>query len=246
AQEADALNSFIVMSIYFEPPKTTDDYEVLDSIVNLLRPRTIDVSFENGPHPWDQTTSSNSKYLEVLACDSFLNHLQICPLNLWRGAFPPPSFILDEPGYPNYELRCRRSTLDGIDARSNVADGIDAFIESFVRDGCANKKLKSVYIRWSEWPDSEPPCPTPKQLSNPTMADEPLPEAEAERLRSNDIKQWICGIRVLSECEMHSFVNVQHRKLMEVKKWSVKYFGGCDDYFDRSTTHILQCLVKNV
>ncbi|KAH7704451.1 hypothetical protein AAVH_28356, partial [Aphelenchoides avenae] len=202
AQEADA---FTVLSIYIDPPKATTDYGLLDAIMNRVRPRTLDVSFESGPSFWDELGPYKSKYLEVLARDSFFDSLQVCPLNVWREAFPPPSFILNEPGYPNYELKCHRSTVDGTDARSWISDGIDAFLESFVRDGCANTKLVSVCITWTEWPNAEPPCPMPKQLSNPTMADEPLPEAEAdaERLKSNN--RWIRGVRVLSQCEMHTF-----------------------------------------
>ncbi|KAH7704950.1 hypothetical protein AAVH_27850 [Aphelenchoides avenae] len=246
AQEADA---FTVLSICINPPEATKNYELLDAIVNRVRPNTLDVSYESGPSAYgDQTAPYNSEYLEVMARDSFLNILQICPLNIWPGAFPPPSFILDEPGYPNYELRCHRSTVDGIYARSWIADGIDAFLESFVRDGCANKKLISMCITWTEWPNAEPPCPMPKLLSNPTMADEPLPEAEAdaERLKSNN--RWIRGVRVLSQCEMHTFVNMKHQKRMEVRKWNVKHFvhEAEEDHFGHSTTHILQCLVKSV
>lgn len=73
-----------------------------------------------------------------------------------------------------------------------------------------------------------------KLLSNPTTSDEPLPEDV--KLRS------ISGVRVLSQCEVHTFVNEKQKKRMEVYKWSVKYFE--DE--DRWTTHVLKCLVKNV
>ncbi|KAH7696688.1 hypothetical protein AAVH_36240, partial [Aphelenchoides avenae] len=67
---------------------------------------------------------------------------------IWDYGFPPPSFILEEPGFASYELWC----FD-----SNVADGIDVFIESFVRDGCANQKLKSVYIKWDDGDGQQSP-----------------------------------------------------------------------------------------
>ncbi|KAH7704452.1 hypothetical protein AAVH_28357 [Aphelenchoides avenae] len=227
--EAQKAADLTIVSIDFEPSETLDN-DVLDSIVNLLQPRTIDVSFEHCLSQWweDQTAPYNSKYLGVLARASFVNSLQTCPLNLWRGAFPPPSFVFNEPGYPNYELKCHHT---------NVADGIDAFIESFARDGCANKKLQSVCITWSVWPDGQwphGPSPMSKLLSNPTTSDEPLPEDV--KLRS------ISGVRVLSQCEVHTFVNEKQKKRMEVYKWSVKYFE--DE--DRWTTHVLKCLVKNV
>ncbi|KAH7701721.1 hypothetical protein AAVH_31140 [Aphelenchoides avenae] len=226
AQEAD---DFTVVSIDFDPPNATTDNGVLDAIMNRVRPRTIDVSEEYGPPFWDAAAAYTSKYLRLLARGSFLNSLQIAPVNLWRDAFPQPSFILDEPGYANYELRCYHT---------NVADGIDAFIESFVRDGCANGKLESVCISWTvrphrPWPFG--PSPMPKLLNSPRKTDKPLPEAA--------MLSWIRDAHRVSECQMHSFVNETQWKRMEVCKWSV----GHDRTNDSRpwTMHVLQCLVKN-
>ncbi|KAH7705414.1 hypothetical protein AAVH_27376 [Aphelenchoides avenae] len=115
---------------------------------------------------------------------------------VWDDAFPPSSFILQEPGYPNNDLRC----ADG----SNVADAIDDLIESFVRDGCSNRKLESVFVLWY---DDE--SPAPKRLRKPTKVDRPLPEAET-------IFYWLPDRHLVPECETHSFVNTKQWKRMEV------------------------------
>lgn len=81
--EAQKAADLTIVSIDFEPSETLDN-DVLDSIVNLLQPRTIDVSFEHCLSQWweDQTAPYNSKYLGVLARASFVNSLQTCPLNV--------------------------------------------------------------------------------------------------------------------------------------------------------------------
>ncbi|KAH7725108.1 hypothetical protein AAVH_07386 [Aphelenchoides avenae] len=142
------------------------DYDVLDSIVNHLRPRTNEHIIVDDSS-WREN-GRNSKYLKVLARDSFLNNLQACRLRVQGNTFPPSAFFLNEPGYRNYE----------IDAQylGYKADGIDSFIESFVRDGCANKKLESVHITWYE--SSRHPSPVLKQLGKPTKTDLPLSELD--------------------------------------------------------------------
>ncbi|KAH7703640.1 hypothetical protein AAVH_29189 [Aphelenchoides avenae] len=175
AQE-DAI--FIVERINFCLTDDTD-YDVLDSMVNHIRPRTtteVDVWADS----WHEDGVS-SKYLKVLARDSFLNSLKICRLTAW--AFPPPSFFLNEPGYPIYELWCYDS---------NLADGIDGFIESFVRDGCANEKFESMWTK------------------KPTKIDLPLPE--------NTLTAGL--IHQMSPCEVHSFANMKQQKRLEVHKWT--------------------------
>lgn len=79
AQEAD---DFTVVSIDFDPPNATTDNGVLDAIMNRVRPRTIDVSEEYGPPFWDAAAAYTSKYLGLLARGSFLNSLQIAPVNV--------------------------------------------------------------------------------------------------------------------------------------------------------------------
>ncbi|KAH7702785.1 hypothetical protein AAVH_30054 [Aphelenchoides avenae] len=117
AQEAAV---FTVVSIYSS--HTNDaDCGVLNSIMNHLRPRVV--------HIYASASRWHNK--GILDRDSFLQNLQICRLSVARDAFPPSSFFLKEPGYPNYDVCCDRS---------NVADGVDDFTGSFVRIGCANKK----------------------------------------------------------------------------------------------------------
>ncbi|KAH7700619.1 hypothetical protein AAVH_32257 [Aphelenchoides avenae] len=207
--------SFTVVSIYFGPLGTTD-YEVLGSIVNHLRPRSVGSTF--------MPFSSVAERLEVLARNSLLNNLQTCRLNVWHDSFPPSAFFLNDPGYRNYELRC--------DA-DQVADGIDGIIESFVRDGCVNNKLESVYIQWinGEGPQST----APKRLSKPTKTDMPLPKTDMTEWATRDTHRVI-------HCEMHAFVNEKQWKRMDVYKWSAERNHDSS----RCTVHVLQCRMVNL
>ncbi|KAH7707802.1 hypothetical protein AAVH_24957 [Aphelenchoides avenae] len=211
---------FTVVIVHFRLADDTD-YDVLDSIVNHLRPRTT-VEVYLFPDSWHKY-GHNRKRLKLLDRESFLNNLQTCRLNDFGNAFPAPAFFLEEPGYPNYELGC-----DG----GQVADGIDRFIESFVRDGCANEKLESVCIQWREW-DSTPSL-MPKQLSKSTKINMPLPK--------NDLSAWVTRYaHEVTQCETQSFVNKKQWKRMEVYLWTVEFYPGrccCMIY-------LLQCLVKN-
>ncbi|KAH7707613.1 hypothetical protein AAVH_25143 [Aphelenchoides avenae] len=218
AQEAAV---FTVVSIDFDLTDDTD-YDVLDSIVNHLRPRTTE-DIHVRESSWREN-GHNSKRLKLLARESFLNNLQTCCLNVFENAFPAPAFFLKESSYSNYELECNRG---------QVAAGIERFIESFVRDGCANEKLESVCITWTDPEDRQ--SPAPKQLSKPTKIGMLLPE--------NGLTEWLIPfVHRVSQCEMQSFVNTKQWKRMEVFEWSAEY------YPDRSlcTTHLLQCLVKNL
>ncbi|KAH7701622.1 hypothetical protein AAVH_31242, partial [Aphelenchoides avenae] len=214
AQEAAV---FTMLSIEFRLTNDTD-YDILDSIVNCVRPRSKQVLVEESS--WHENGYNNEE-LQLLTRESFLKNLQSCHLAIWEGAFPPPSFILDEPGYPNYELWCKNS---------NVAAGIDGFIESFVRDGCANKRLKSVCIQWFDGEGQQ--SPAPEQLKKPTKIDMPLPKI--------DLTAWLIHtVHQMSQCETNSFVNAKQWKQMDVYKWTIDYDNV---YYGRITTDILQCL----
>ncbi|KAH7714944.1 hypothetical protein AAVH_17673 [Aphelenchoides avenae] len=217
AQEAAA---FVVVIIDFNLPKTTD-YGLFDTIVNHLRPTTAhEVLVDDSS--WHEN-GYNSDELELLTRASFLNNLRTCQLTVCDDdGFPPPTFFLKEPGYTNYELWC---------ADSNVADGIDAFIESFMRDGCANKKLESVRIEWDD--DVDQPSVAPKQLKKPTKTDLPLP---------NKVTAWVRhAIHPATQCELHSFANKKQWMRMDVFKWSVEYLR------DRLVTrHTLFCRVMDI
>ncbi|KAH7711973.1 hypothetical protein AAVH_20685 [Aphelenchoides avenae] len=210
------------------------DSNIFDSIVSYLRPRTteeihvVESSWhENGFDAWWHKNGWNEEMLEFnhLARDSFLNNLQICRLNVWRdAAFPPPSFILKEPGYPNYKIWC---------GGSQVANGIDDLIESFVRDGCANRKFESVCVRWDD--DENEQSPALKQLKRSTKVDMPLP--------NNGLTKWLTHRNGrVTQCEVHSFVNKNEWQRMVVYKWAVEY----DDRGSLRTRHILQCRVENL
>ncbi|KAH7707804.1 hypothetical protein AAVH_24959 [Aphelenchoides avenae] len=228
AQETAA---FTVVGIELFDRPETKDYGLLDAIVNHLRPRAaqFDVdesSWHNNDDELPSWHKNKDELLKLLNRDSFLRNLQTCRLNVEGvNAFPPSSFIFTKPGYRNYVLRCYRS---------NTVDGIDGLIECFVRDGCANKKLESVYVRWIERDDGQQSS-APKQLRKPTKVDMALPK--------NDLTAWItCGVHQVSQCEVHSFVSKKQRKRMEVYKWSVEY-----ERFDRRlTAHVLMCLVKDL
>ncbi|KAH7695671.1 hypothetical protein AAVH_37266, partial [Aphelenchoides avenae] len=228
AQEGAA---FTVVSVELELPGTTD-YDVLDSIVNHLRPRTTK-PVHVWPESWHEN-GYNSERLKFLARQSFLNNLQTCCLTLvsqlsvYKNAFPAPAFFLKKPGYPNYELR--QMNCNG----EQVADGIDRFIESFVRDGCANDKLESVYFQW-EWSWYYKTSLMPKQLNKLTEIDLPVP-------KNNLIWLLYGSNHRVTQCETQSFVNKKQWKRMEVFKWSVEYPAGLRN----TTTHLLQCLVKNL
>ncbi|KAH7711972.1 hypothetical protein AAVH_20684 [Aphelenchoides avenae] len=207
---AQETASFTVVEIEFGGLEVAD-CGVLDSIGNHLRPRTT--------HAVDD---DHVEMLELMARDSFLNSLQICSLNVWYCPFPPPSFILDEPGYPRYDLWC---------SDRQVADGIDAFIESFVRDGCANKKLELVWIQWED--DENQQSPALKQLKKPTKVDMPLPDLAAWLTRRD---------HRVTQCEKHSFENAKQWQRMVAYKWAVVF----DDPYGRYTRHILECRAENL
>ncbi|KAH7680120.1 hypothetical protein AAVH_41509, partial [Aphelenchoides avenae] len=194
AQEAA---SFTVVRIEFGP---TTEYDLLDSIMNHIRPRSVLFG--------DEETSFNAD-LKLLTRDSFLNHLLLCRFEVYDDTFPISSFVLSERGYPNYELRCHQS---------HVVEGIDGLIESFVREGCANERLQSVCIKWG---DGDGPQSS-KQLSKPTKSDMPLPEI---RLTKSLTKY---SHRV-TQCELHCFDNKMQWKRMEVHKWTVEYDADDDD-----------------
>ncbi|KAH7696510.1 hypothetical protein AAVH_36419 [Aphelenchoides avenae] len=217
AQEAAA---FTVVSIDFSLAEDTN-YGVLDSIVNHLRPRTTGGQMESSL----LHLNGYSVNLELLARESFLNNLQTCHLDV-SGSAPvfPPAFFFNEPGYPNYDVRY---------SYSNAADRIDGLVESFIRDGCTNRKLQSVSIQWTENDDMR--APTPKQLRKPT-------KTEVSLLKS-DLPAWITKyVYRVSECQMHSFVNQKQWQRMDVYKWSVE-FERPDGRF---TLQILHCRVKNL
>ncbi|KAH7697979.1 hypothetical protein AAVH_34932 [Aphelenchoides avenae] len=224
AREAAA---FAVVNIRFRLADDTD-YGVLDSIVNHLRPTATKVHIDK--YSWQENGDNDTdrKYLELLVRESFLTNLQTCRLTVWDEAFPPPSFILEEPGYRNYEIDCVY-TGEGYEA----ADKIDGFIESFVRDGCANKSLESVCFQWYD-PDGQQ-SPALKQLKKPTKVDLHLPK--------NDLTKWItCEFHRVTKCETYSLINKNQWKRMELVKWTVEY----DEDDDRHTAHVLQCRVENL
>ncbi|KAH7687732.1 hypothetical protein AAVH_40719 [Aphelenchoides avenae] len=153
------------------------------------------------------------KYLDLLVRESFLTNFKTCRLT---------------PGYANYELGCE-CWCDGC----QVSDGIDAFVESFARDGCTNEKLESVCIKWGDPIGQQ--SPALKQLKEPTKVDVPLPK--------NDLTKWITRyVHKVTQCEMHSLVNKKQRKRMDLYKWTVEY----EDEEDRHTAHVLQCRVKSL
>ncbi|KAH7708263.1 hypothetical protein AAVH_24484 [Aphelenchoides avenae] len=204
---------FAVERIDFDSPT---EYDLLDSIVNHLRPRRVYFSDEEPPF--------NGEDLKLLARDSFLNNLQICRLTVRDDSFAISSFVLSERGYSNYELECRHS---------DVMDGIDGLIESFVREGCANKRLQSVCIEWED--GDGPQSSAPKRLSKPTKTDEPLPKI--------GLTKWLTNYsHRVTQCEKYCFVNKTQWKRMEVHKWTVEY--DYDD--DRRTSHVLQCRVMSL
>ncbi|KAH7706808.1 hypothetical protein AAVH_16400 [Aphelenchoides avenae] len=217
AQEAA---DFVVIWICFRSRETTD-YDTFDSIVNHLRPRITGVAIIS----WCED-GYNSKALKLLARDSVLNHLQTCRLHA--------------PGFPNYEMWYSDSPpASEIPANneppgiglmaSNVAAEIDGFIESFVRDGCTNKKLKSVGIKWND------PSHAPKQLSKPIDADVPLP-------RMYMLEAIVRATHRVTQCEVYSFVCSKQHQLMEVHKWTIEH----EDEDRRRTTTLLQCRVKDL
>ncbi|KAH7707614.1 hypothetical protein AAVH_25144 [Aphelenchoides avenae] len=213
--------AFTVVSVKLELPETTD-YDLLDSIVNHLRPRTTE-EVQVWPDSWYEN-GYKSERVKLLARDSFRNNVHTCRFNAFGSAFPALEFFLKDPGYPNYELECNRG---------QVADGIDRFIESFVRDGCANEKLESVCIKWREW--GSKPSLMPQQLGKSTKIDMPLPK--------NDLSSCITRYDPeVTQCETQSFVNKKQWKQMEVYLWTVEFYPGrccCIIY-------LLQCLVKNL
>ncbi|KAH7662590.1 hypothetical protein AAVH_43448, partial [Aphelenchoides avenae] len=103
---------------------------------------------------------------------------------------------------------------------------------SFVHDGCANEKLETVCIKWTD-PQGQQ-SPALKQLKEPTKIDLPLPE--------NDLTEFLTNVvHRVTQCEMHSLVNAKQCKRMELHKWTVEY----DEGRRRWTSHFLQCRVQN-
>ncbi|KAH7715345.1 hypothetical protein AAVH_17278 [Aphelenchoides avenae] len=213
--------AFTVVSINAPVGKHTQDgdYKLLDTIMNFLRPRSTEPYTDESA--W-QISVKGRLYVELLYRDSFLNNLQTCFLSVWDDDFPPPSFLLDWPSYRSFMVWCG----DG-----QVVGGIDRFIESFVRHGCANK-LESVLVRWDD--SVQQPSPALKQLSEPLKTDVALPE--------NTLVERIPAVRRVSRCETKFFENTMQWKRLEVYKWSIQY----DLYDGPRTTHVLKCLVKHL
>ncbi|KAH7706811.1 hypothetical protein AAVH_25958 [Aphelenchoides avenae] len=208
AQEA---SDFVVTWICFRQPETTD-YDIFDSIVNHLRPRITGVGVV------ECSWRGNGRYgkaVKLLARDSVLNHLQTCRLRVGSGVFwfPPSSFIFEAPGFPNYEMWFNDSPGPSeIPAKNeppgrvtqlgrqgpgylpcNVAAEIDGFIQSFIRDGCTNKKP-----------------------NKPTEADVPLP-------RMYMLEPIVRSDHRVTQCETHAFVNAKQRQQLEVFKWTIEH-----------------------
>ncbi|KAH7708766.1 hypothetical protein AAVH_23983 [Aphelenchoides avenae] len=212
--------AFTVVDINFDLTDTKD-YDLLDSIVNHLRPKTAGVLVDDSSSYVDDPHKNEG--LKLVARGSFLNNLQTC--RLWADtSFPPPTLFFKEPGYTNYELRCYHA---------NVANGIDAFIESFIRDGCANRKLETVCIMWED--DDGPQSRAPRLLSKPTETDMPFLNISLKH-------QWIPAVCRVCPREVHYFVNTKQWMRMEVYKWTVEY----DDFTGvPRTTSVLQFRVKD-
>ncbi|KAH7711597.1 hypothetical protein AAVH_21064 [Aphelenchoides avenae] len=209
AQEAAVFN-VVRIEFYID---FNGHYDIFDSIVNHARPKTTIVA-EDG---------TNNELMKVLTRKSLLNSLRTCCLRVYAEGFPSSSFFLDEPGYAKYELWFHRPS---------AANWIDGFIESFVRDGCANKKFESVCVRWGDSEDHQ--SPAPKQLSKPTKREIPLPKMELTALLNIEVHP-------MTQCEVHSFVSTKHSVRMDVYKWS-DY--DCIDPPD--VVHILQCRVSDL
>ncbi|KAH7718044.1 hypothetical protein AAVH_14555 [Aphelenchoides avenae] len=218
AQEAAA---FTVVTIYFNIDiGFSPDYDVFDSIVNHVRPKTTYVGAE-GPSRLED--GMNSEHMKLLARKSLLDSLRTCCLRVFVEGFPPPSFFFNDPGYAKYELWCDHP---------NAAKRIDGFIESFYRDGCTNRKLESVFVGWHD--DEDHQSPAPKHLSKPIKCEIPLPKM--------DMPAWLTrGVHQVTQCEVHSFVNTKHWMRMDVYKWSD--YHGSDR---RRVTHILRCRVSDL
>ncbi|KAH7719706.1 hypothetical protein AAVH_12823 [Aphelenchoides avenae] len=100
-------------------------------------------------------------------------------------------------------------------------------------DGCANKRLESVFIQWDG--GLGPQSRAPKHLSKFTKTDVPPPKVE--------ILAWTTrAFQQVAQCEMYSVVNKKQWKQMAVYKWAVEY----DLLYDRGTTHVFQCRVENI
>ncbi|KAH7721140.1 hypothetical protein AAVH_11376 [Aphelenchoides avenae] len=225
---AQGAAAFTVVTIYFHiedlelcvdcPIET--DYEVFDSIVDHVRPKTTLIVAEG--YGWHENAMNNVD-MKALARQSLLNTLQTCCLRVRVEGFPPPSFFLSEPGYAKYELWCHHR---------NAGNWIDGFIASFVRDGCMNRKLESVFVRWHDYEGHQ--SPAPKQLTKLTTREIPLPK--------KDLTAWLTReVRRVTQCEAQSFVSTKHWMRMDVYKWS-----DYDSSDGRCATHILQCRVSDL
>ncbi|KAH7704419.1 hypothetical protein AAVH_28395 [Aphelenchoides avenae] len=167
---------------------------------------------------------------EYALLDSIINHLH--PRNVSFGHEKPSLIgkdlkLLDRDSFLNNLQICRLT--------SDVVDGIDGLVESFVREGCANGKLQSVCFEWAD--GDGPQSSSPKLLGKPTKTDEPLPKI--------CLTNWLtdCPQRVL-QCQMHSFITKKQWKRMEVHKWTVEYDYDDDDH--RRTVHFLRCRVMSL
>ncbi|KAH7676101.1 hypothetical protein AAVH_41990, partial [Aphelenchoides avenae] len=103
---------------------------------------------------------------------------------------------------------------------------------SFVRDGCMNRKLESVFVRWDDYEGHQ--WPAPKQLTKLTTREIPLP--------MKDLTAWLSReVRQVTRCEVQSFVSTKYWVRMDVYKWS-----DYDSSDRRFVTHILQCRVNDL
>ncbi|KAH7711930.1 hypothetical protein AAVH_20740 [Aphelenchoides avenae] len=198
--------------------EVTDDYAVVDSIVNLLRPR----AYKPDLHLHDE-----ERCIAVLKLGSFLSHVKTLNFDDEFRELPAPAFMLSETCYPNYDLQSYDSA--GV-------DWLDTFFDTLIRGECTNDKLESVGVSWADDHDEEQKWRLPKLLSEPSIKDVRIPRDDFAAYRTIMTRP---DYRV-GKCDQYVLTSAKLKKRMDVFKWTAKVPEG------RSTVHAVLCEVKDI
>ncbi|KAH7701362.1 hypothetical protein AAVH_31505 [Aphelenchoides avenae] len=217
---ANAQNvEFLVNRIWFKmpAPEATDDYVLLDSIVNLLRPQAYNPLFH---------LYTKERWVDLLKRESFLSNIKTLNLddNDGESVLPPSALIFVDTCYPNYKVQPEES---------DIAAWIDIFFDTFIRGECTNEKLESVGITWTDDHDESQKSRLPKLLSEPSVKDVRIPRDDFVAYRTDR-----CGYRV-GQCDLYVLTSAKLKKRMDVFKWTVEVPEWS------STVHAMLCEVKD-
>ncbi|KAH7711931.1 hypothetical protein AAVH_20741 [Aphelenchoides avenae] len=208
-----------VEDFHFVPAhEASDDYVLLDSIVNLLRPQAYNPA-------WHLRTGQ--RWVDLLKRESFLSNVKTLNFDDCHGDLPAPDFILSETRYPKYDVESEES---------DIVAWIDTFFDTFLRGECTNEKLESVGVTWEGDHYEEQKSRLPKLLSEPSLKDVRIPRDDFAAYHTAMTRP---DYRV-GQCDLYVLTSAKLKKRMDVFKWTAEVPEW------RSTVHAMLCEVKDI